>query len=421
MDKNFTPIDPKEIKIEFSKLDPPDFRIDYEIPQKLTKRIYKKLKKGGFNYDEQQMIGLLTQICVSEGMERLDQKTIWGPKPMPDSPPITYSVERPFTFSSIVDTFTADDKYEIDVIPIERLNIDITDEMIDAELYDQQLEIGVRKSHAGVLEYGDVVVGTATLTIEGENDAEFNIEECNIRIPKTGQTTVVGGFQLEDAGEQLRGIQPDGFISVGVSIPQSHPNAEFRGKPAILQIDVDSVDRITPASIDEVMEQYGTPNETILRTQIQLSLKRNFDRENDFLMLNQMYVHLGETLDIPIPDRIIESRFAELCEKEQEHDPDSSELSEETKEFFLKKAKFSSLRRAITVRMQEFLDLRVSENDIEDQIRNIAELRRERPEDVRAEFVSEDKIHFLGNMSMEYKIFNRLKENMEFKDSESNS
>ncbi|HIN09614.1 MAG TPA: hypothetical protein EYM64_03465 [Phycisphaerales bacterium] len=71
--------------------------------------------------------------------------------------------------------------------------------------------------------------------------------------------------------------------------------------------------------------------------------------------------------------------------------------------------------------MQEFLDLRVSENDIEDQIRNIAELRRERPEDVRAEFVSEDKIHFLGNMSMEYKIFNRLKENMEFKDSESNS
>ena len=69
-------------------------------------------------------------------------------------------------------------------------------------------------------------------------------------------------------------------------------------------------------------------------------------------------------------------------------------------------------------RMQEYLDLRINEKDIEDQIRNIAERRRVRPEDIRAEFVSEDKLHQLGNMSMEQKIFNKLKVKMEFNENQ---
>ena len=418
MDKKNSPIDPKEIDIEITELDPPDYRIDFEIPQKLTKRIYKKLKKGGYDYNQQQMVGLLTQICIAEGMERLDKKSIWGPKPLKDAQKPLFSTEKPFVFSSLVDTYSIDDISEIGPIPIDRLNIEVTDEMIDTELYEQQLEIGTRESHSGTLDYGDEVVGDVALTLEDEDEPLFTIENCRIRIPNAGNKTVIGEFQFADATEQLHGMQPDGVISIPLSIPTSYPKQELHGKTATLRVDVESVDRIIPSSVDDVLEQYGTPNETILRSQIQLSLKHNFERENDTAMLNQMYIHLKNSLDLPVPLRIIDTLFEDLCEKATEKEQGDNELSEEKKDIIHQRVLFITKRRAITVRMQEYLDLRINEKDIEDQIRNIAERRRVRPEDIRAEFVSEDKIHHLGNMSMEQKIFNKLKAKMEFNDNQ---
>jgi len=418
MDKKNSPIDPKEIEIKISKLDPPDYRLDYLIPQKLTKRIHKKLKKGGHDYSQQQMVALLTQICISEGMERLDKNTVWGPKPLMDAETPVFSIGKPFVFSTIIDTFSTDDIAEFGPIPIERLNIDITDEMIDNELLEQQLEIGTREPHSGPLDNGDEVVGDVTLTIEDENEPLFTITSCHIRIPVAGNKTVIGEFRFADATEQLHGIQPDGVISIQLAIPTEYPIQELRGKTATLQVDVDSVERITPASVEDVLEQYGSPNETILRSQIQLSLKRNFERENDVVMLNQMYTHLENTLELPIPQRIINMLFEDLCNRSQESEAEDGDLSEEKKELILQRVKFVTKRRAITVRMQEFLDLRINEKDIDDQIRNIAERRRVRPEDIRAEFISEDKLHQLGNISMEQKIFNKLKVKMEFNENQ---
>lgn len=418
MDKKNSPIDPKEIEIKISKLDPPDYRLDYEIPQKLTKRIHKKLKKGGYDYNQHQMVALLTQICISEGMERLDKPTVWGPKPLQDADTPTFSIEKPFVFSTVVDTYSIDDIAEIAPIPITRLNIDVTDEMIDNELYEQQLEIGTREPHAGPLDYGDEVVGEATLTIEDEEEPLFTIASCHIRIPNTGSKTVIGEFQFSDATEQLHGLQPDGLISISLSIPMNYPKKELQGKTANLQVNVDSVERISPGSVEDVLEQYGTPNETILRSQIRLSLERNFERENDTLMMNQMYAHLGNTLELPIPQRIIDMLFEDLCKRSEESESEGGSLSEEQKQLILQRVKFISKRRAITVRMQEYLDLRINEKDIEDQIRNIAERRRVRPEDIRAEYVSEDKLNQLGNLSMEQKIFTKLKAKMEFNDSQ---
>lgn len=110
--------------------------------------------------------------------------------------------------------------------------------------------------------------------------------------------------------------------------------------------------------------------------------------------------------------------FEDLCKRSEESESEGGSLSEEQKQLILQRVKFISKRRAITVRMQEYLDLRINEKDIEDQIRNIAERRRVRPEDIRAEYVSEDKLNQLGNLSMEQKIFTKLKAKMEFNDSQ---
>ncbi|HJN72283.1 MAG TPA: hypothetical protein QF528_06790, partial [Phycisphaerales bacterium] len=65
---------------------------------------------------------------------------------------------------------------------------------------------------------------------------------------------------------------------------------------------------------------------------------------------------------------------------------------------------------------QEFFDLVICEEDVQHQISDIAESRRVRPEEVQEEFVSSDRMHVLGNMVIEKKIFNRLKDKMVFTD-----
>ena len=58
----------------------------------------------------------------------------------------------------------------------------------------------------------------------------------------------------------------------------------------------------------------------------------------------------------------------------------------------------------------------INEEDIQQQICDIAESRRVRPEVVKEEFVSGDRMNVLGNMVIEKKIFDRLKDKMVFTD-----
>lgn len=405
--KDIVPIDTTKINVNITELEPPDFQLDFEIPQELVVEMHDRLIAGGLEYDDKQMVGLLTKVCLDEGMFRLNKLSIWGPKLLPGTKPGVFSLDSPFSFSAIVDAFAVEDIPEVEEIPISRNTMQVDDEMINSELVEQQLQFGTREPHSGQLEYGDVITASVTYTIEGESEPQFSIDECQIRIPKEGQTTVVEQYHFEDAGEQLLGVQPDGKLKITL-------NSDSEESKAVLELDIKSVERITPVSIEEVLKKYGTPNETILRTQIKLSLQHNFDRENEMLMLTQLYKHLDKTFGISIPERIIESRFDELCKNEQSIVGEDVKLSKELKETLYETARFLTKRKAINMLLQEFFKLRVSEQDINTQIRNVAESRRVRPEDIREEFVSDDKISILGNRVIEQKIFEKLRDKMVF-------
>ena len=175
-----------------------------------------------------------------------------------------------------------------------------------------------------------------------------------------------------------------------------------------------TAERITPCQIEEVLKQYGTPNETILKAQIKLSLQRNFDRQTDAVMRRQLFTYLFETIDVPVSSRIAEEHFKELCKKEQ--GKNESELSEEDRRKLLKKAKEVAKRRMITACFQVKFDITVAEEDIQQQICDIAESRRVRPEEIHEEFVSGNKMDVLAALVTEKKIFARLKDKMVFTD-----
>jgi FKBP-type peptidyl-prolyl cis-trans isomerase (trigger factor) len=175
-----------------------------------------------------------------------------------------------------------------------------------------------------------------------------------------------------------------------------------------------TAERITPCQIEEVLKQYGTPNETILKTQIKLSLQRNFDRQNDTMMRRQLFDYLLETIDVPISSRIVDEHFVNLCKKEQGEN--ENELSEEDRSKLLKKAEEVAKRRVITACFQKKFNIYINEQDIQQQICDIAESRRVRPEEIKEEFVSGDKMDTLAALVKDKKIFKHLLDKMVFSD-----
>jgi len=400
------PVNTSKIKIEISKLDAPDYQLDFDMPLELVTDIYERLKDGEIDYDEGQMTSLLTKICLDEGMIRFDKNSIWGPKLMPETEPAIFNEGSGFVFSAIVDATPTDALSDISSIPIERRKLEVTDELVDAEMFEQQLLFGTRAKHTGEIAFGDELTCKAMLTVDDRDEAVFSIDDCKIRVPKDGQQLTVGTFHCNE-GEQLRGKQVGDTISISFSL---------RDTPATLVLENSTAERITPCSVEEVIKQYGSPNETILKSQIKLSLQRNFDRQNKVRMGNQLFNFLLETLDLPISKRIIDGNFQDMCKAELKKQEGQGELSQETKDGLLKKAQTVTKRRVISICFQEHFNLMINEEDIQQQICDIAESRRVRPEVVQEEFVSGEAMNVLGNMVMEKKIFDRLKDKMVFTD-----
>ncbi|MBT4530072.1 MAG: hypothetical protein HOC27_02605 [Phycisphaerae bacterium] len=407
MSNNQEAIDTSAIKIKISKLEEPDYRLDFDMPDEIVEDINRRLKEGGYDYDDEQMTSLLTKICLDEGMNRLDKKSVWGPKLMPGTAPGKFCCDSGFLFSAIVDAIPTGILDQIDSIPIRRRKLEVTNELIETELFEQRLLFGSRESFSGEVAYGDEITCNATLTVDGNDTPEFAIDNYKLRIPKEGQLLAIGIFSC-DEGEQLRSASVPGTISITLSDQQE--------KNSRLVLEVTSAERITPCEVDEILKQYGTANETLLKAQIKLSLQRNFDRENNTIMRNQLFNYLAENITVPVSQRIIEGHWEDMCKGELEKNPEQSELGEEIKNNLRTKAEAMANRRVVTRCFQEQFELNISEEDVQEQICDIAESRRVRPEEVQEEFVSSDRMQILVNMVMDKKIFNRLKDKMVFTD-----
>ncbi len=407
------PLDTSKISIEITALDSPDFQFDFEVPVELISEITERIQGGGLKYNEQEMGQLIVQVCLDEGMQRLDRDSAWGTSLLTQCVG-RYSTDKPFTFSAVVDVLPNED-FPIDSIPIQRNQFQVNEALIDTELQEQRLQFGTRKEHSGVLAYGDEITCKAVITLSEEVEPVLSLESCTIRVPNETQQFVLGGLPLEEVGSQLRGIESAEELSFDIVFSDQFPAKSLRGKKGTLELKNCTFIRISPSTVDHVLEQYGTPNEAILRTQIKMSLQHNFDRENTNFMIHQLYDYLLENVDIPISKRIVNKNFDDFCKKEIDA-TGAGELTEEQKNMLLAKAARLVKRMTINAWLQRSFKLGVSEDDVDKQAAILAEERRVRPADIKEEFLTEDKISVLGNMATERKIFERLKDKMVFSD-----
>jgi FKBP-type peptidyl-prolyl cis-trans isomerase (trigger factor) len=407
------PIDTSKIKVDIIELEAPDFQLDFEVPVDLLSEISNRIALGGLDYKEQQMSSLIAQVCLDEGMQRLNRDSAWGARVLTKSMR-EYSIEKPFTFSAVVDTIPEGD-VPIHDVPIRRNNIQVDDSYVDSELMEQQLLFGTKNKFDGELAYGDEIECNASITITDADEPVASIEKCTLRIPSEHQTFTIAGLQFESIGAELRDSQSAEELSFQIIFPDDHHVKALQGKSGTVKLTNCTFSRITPSTVEHVLEQYGTPNETILRTQIKMSLQHNFERENTNFMMRQFYTCLMENVNISISKRVVRSKFEEACAQELKRSGEK-ELSDEQKKMLMHQNEIQVKRMTINAWIQRTYKLGVSEEDIDKQTTILAEERRVRPADIKEEFLAKDKINILSNMAAERKIFERLQDKMVFTD-----
>ncbi len=395
------PIDTSKISIEISELDAPDYRFDIEVSKELIKEITTRIKEGGLQYDEQQMGNLIVQVSLDEAMKRLDKDSAWGARLLQESAG-KYSLNEAFKFSAVVDTLP-DEDFDIESIPIKRNRLQVDDALVDTEVAEQQLQFGAKEPFEGELDYGDEITCDAVCTIEG-SDQPMTVAQCTLRVPCESQRFVFAGLHIPEVGNALRKTQTANSLTFDFHIQEQRGNLTLKNCSFV---------RITPATIQHVLDQYGTPNEALFRTQIKMSLQNNFNRENNNFMMHQLYKFLMDNVNIPISKRIIEKSFKSLCETSSQA---NEELKQEQLDNFRAQAEKNVKRLTINAWLQRNFHLSLSEEDIDKQAAIIAEERRMRPAQIKEEFLAADKIQALGNMAAERKIFDYLEDKMTFTD-----
>jgi FKBP-type peptidyl-prolyl cis-trans isomerase (trigger factor) len=181
------------------------------------------------------------------------------------------------------------------------------------------------------------------------------------------------------------------------------------------------VHRSTPASIQELLEGYGTPNEEILLMQIQTSLEKRFEFNQKMFMINELFEGLSSVIEYTPPKRVINRMMQEQAQSIAKNIMDSGgskedaeKQLEEVKQPLTDQCTRFMKRKAISTMLQRTLKATMNETDLQAHIADLAALYGKRPEELRKELIDSDKLSSVSAQVLDGKMFDQLEDQLKF-------
>lgn len=404
-------IDPDEIVIDAGKPKGPDRRYDFRMPVACVDKISKRLEEGKQPHEGPALFGVLAEICLEEAIGRFDLSPIWGPQLLPqkDSPQPT--PEDDFRCAAMIDHAPEVEWPNFGELEFVRPVLDIAEAMIDAELEEQLLDAGSASPSQEPLARGDQATARVQLVLAETDEPLVKPIETTIRVPADGRLAMAGGIAIENLAEAIRGCVVGDSRTFESIVPKSLGGAEHAGQPAQCTVQIQSAERITPVSIDELIKRYESPSEATLRQQVRLSLEHQFSIEQQQHLTDAVFDALAERITCPVPTRVVAKRVAEQQEQmiksavELGMEPSEAKtVADERKKRTMASVMKEANRTVIGMLLRQKLQVGLSEQDVESRIRAMAGLRGMRPEEVRKEILDAGQIDMVAKQIFESKI-----------------
>jgi len=384
----------------------PGFRIGRAPRRLLEKRFGKEVAEDVRNAVLGESIG--------QALEKSELKAIGEPDidiekiELPDSGDLSFSFD--------VEVAPEFDLPELKGIKVDKPILEATDERVDEELNNFVQSRGRLEETDEPAAEDDVIAAGAKITIEGEEEA-LDRPGLTLRVAP-GQ---IEGLPLVDLGKVLAGKKAGETAEVNISVPEAHPNEQWRGKQATIEIQVSQVRRhVLPEIDDEFASSAGFDSLQELREAVRDRLAIRLNLETQRAMRQKIQQYLLDNIEFDLPEglaqrqatKAAQRRYVQLMELGMPRERIDEQLTE------LQAAAAEQVRRDLRLqfildKVAEVHEISVSDDELNSRIAQMASMYNRRPERVRQELASDGALEQLRAVIREEKAVDKLLEDAE--------
>lgn len=365
-----------------SKFNIPGFRKG-KVPKKIIEMNYGK----GVFYED--AINILLPEAYEQSIKELELEPV--DRPVIDIEEIKQG--QPLSIKIEVDVKPEVELGDYKSIELEKIEYNVTDEMVQQELNKMQEE------NARLLDASDREVkkgDITTIDFAGYLDEEqFPGGTAEGHQLEIGSNTFIPGFE-----DQLIGKNKDEEIDVNVTFPEDYGQEELAGKEAIFKVTIHDIKEKELPELDDEFAKDISEFDTIeeVKTDIKERLEKEFSQQEKIQKENAVIEKLIEISEFEVPEGMIESQLEDEVrqfdyrlrnqglELEKYLEMTKSTI-EDLKEQFKPTAKMRVEADIVLEAVVETEKIEVSEEDIDQELEKMAE-----------QYKAEDKEEFKTNM-----------------------
>ncbi len=378
----------------------PGFRIGRAPRRLLEKRFGKEVGEDVRN----SLIG----ESIGDAIEKSDLKTIGEPDLDLDKIEMPETGELEFSFE--VEVAPEFDLPELKGIEVEKAVVEVTDAQIDDQLTQWAEQQAKYEDTDKAAAEGDVVVAGATIKVEGQDATER--PGLTLRVAP-GQ---VEGLPLVDLGKELAGKKAEQTAKLKLTVPDSHPNEDWQGKEATVEIHISQVrQRILPEINDAFAEGLGFDALKELRVFLRDRFDSQMEVEVRRRLRQQIEQHLLDGTDFELPEGLVQRHTAQLIQRRTidllQRGVPRERIEENVTE--LKAAASEQADRDLKLqfivgKVAEDREITVSPAEVNSRIAQMASGYGRRPERLRQELAADGSLGQLESVLLEEKTIDSL-------------
>ncbi|MEQ9454850.1 MAG: trigger factor [Phycisphaeraceae bacterium] len=408
----------EQVETSYSQLDDeaviPGFRKGKAPRKLLERRFADTIRKDVKN---QLLAQSYQQAIADEGLDVLGDPDVPGFEDLelPESGSLTFTAEVEVTPDLELPAFDS-----LEVVKTVR---EVTDADVTEEIEGLQKRLGNMVAGGEKVEEGDFVWAEVKV-YEGHGPAEDaepvqDIPGTYIMIngEKAEYKGHVAGIVVADLGKRLAGKTRGDVERIEMTGPASHEDERVREKAITIDIKLERIERMQPASIEEVIPQVGVKDEAELRERVKEAAVGRIAQEQQQDQYRQVLDQLHEKVSIELPEkisgrqsiRLVQRKAMELSSRGVPNEEIQARLAE-LREASEAESKHQLKQFFLIDKASKDLDVDVSDQELNGRIAMIAMQQGRRPEKLRQDMMQRGEIEQLYLQIREQKTLDMILE-----------
>ena len=298
---------------------------------------------------------------------------------------------------------------------------------VTAEDVDRELDMLCRQAaqitavEDAAIEANDVIIGDVALFAGHDVDADADrieyLPDSHIFVTGKEQDYEgnVAGIVVDDLGTRLIGKTGGDEVTIEVTGPGGHENESIRDQPITIRISIGRINRLVPATIEELQRRYAFDSTEELRSQFEDSIVARQQSEQTAELHEQICEYLDANVELELPagvtgrqvDRMLKRQaltLAQMDVPEQEIERRLAEARQSSQD----EARRSLKLFFIIERAAHELKIEVTEGEVNGRIAQMAVRQGRRPEKLRQEMHRNGQLEHLYLSIREQKTLDQI-------------